>query len=74
MALNIPTVIKRYQIAIKCIKIIHSKAPQNIYKNWDFWYKNIPSGNPDPNVYVNLICLFFLSSSSIFFPIVFTKF
>jgi hypothetical protein len=38
---------------VKCLKIYHtaiskiSKAwPLKIYQKWDFWYVNIPSGNP----------------------------
>jgi hypothetical protein len=24
--------------------------PTKVYQNWDFWYENIPSGNPFLNV------------------------
>jgi hypothetical protein len=33
-------------MAVKYTKLIHSKA----YQNWDFWYENMPSGNPDQQV------------------------
>jgi hypothetical protein len=33
---------------IKYTNILNSKALQNlIYPNWDFWFENKPSGNPD---------------------------
>jgi hypothetical protein len=33
-------------VAIKYINIFQSKAQQN-YPNWDIWFENKPSGNPD---------------------------
>jgi hypothetical protein len=50
---SIPKVVKKYQMAVK-----YTKRPQNIptssiarpskiYPDWDFWFENIPSGNPD---------------------------
>jgi hypothetical protein len=35
MAMNIPT--------------FPLTRPSNIYPNWDFWFENIPSGNPASN-------------------------
>jgi hypothetical protein len=41
-----------YQMAIiysKWVKNIPTNSitrPSKIYPNWDFWYENIPSGNP----------------------------
>jgi hypothetical protein len=32
-------------MAISYTIIFHFKAFQNI-KNWDFWFENVPSGNP----------------------------
>jgi hypothetical protein len=34
---------KIFQMTIKYTSIFHSKALQN----WDFWFENTPSGNPD---------------------------
>jgi hypothetical protein len=34
------------QMVIKYTKIFHSK----IYPNWDFWFENLPSGNPGPEI------------------------
>jgi hypothetical protein len=46
---------KIYQIYIKYTKLqlnasnghkIYQHLPSKIYPNWDFWFENIPSGNP----------------------------
>jgi hypothetical protein len=34
-------------MAIKYFNIFQSKASQNFYPNWDFWFEKKPSGNPD---------------------------
>jgi hypothetical protein len=39
---NIPNCNKIYQIGTKYTNISHCK----IYPNWDFWFENMPSGNP----------------------------
>jgi hypothetical protein len=31
--------------------------PYKIYPNWDFWFKNIPSGNPDANARKKLLSI-----------------
>jgi predicted secreted protein len=31
----------------KNIQIFSIPRPSKIYLNWDFWFENIPSGNPD---------------------------
>jgi hypothetical protein len=36
---------KVFQIAKKFTQISITRS-FNIYPNWDFWYENIPSGNP----------------------------
>jgi hypothetical protein len=33
-------------MVIKYTKIFHTR-PSKIYPNWDFWFENKPSGNPD---------------------------
>jgi hypothetical protein len=33
-------------MAIKFNNIFHSKALQNFYPSWYFWFENKPSGNP----------------------------
>jgi hypothetical protein len=42
---NIPNGSKMDQLAIKFTNICHCKTLK-IYPNWDFWFENIPSGNP----------------------------
>jgi hypothetical protein len=44
-AQNIPNGGKIFQIGLNCTNIFNLKAPK-IYPNWDFWFQNIPSGNP----------------------------
>jgi hypothetical protein len=42
-----------YHLAIKLTKwslnmlASSTERPFKIYPNWDFWFENIPSGNPD---------------------------
>jgi L-amino acid N-acyltransferase YncA len=43
---NIPNIRKIFQMTIKYTNIFQSKALQKL-PNWDFWFKNKPSGNPD---------------------------
>jgi hypothetical protein len=45
MGKNIPNYHKIYQMSTKHTKILPSK----IYPNLDFWFENIPSGNPGEN-------------------------
>jgi hypothetical protein len=40
---------KIYHIALKYTNIFHSNAIQNF---WNFWYANVPSGNPRRCMYV----------------------
>jgi hypothetical protein len=46
---NIPNGRKIDQMAIKYTNIFHCKTLQNL-KTWDFWFENMPSGNPGPKV------------------------
>jgi hypothetical protein len=39
-------------------KLFHSKTLQKIYPNWDFWFENIPSGNPASNINLHSKYLF----------------
>jgi hypothetical protein len=41
MAINISNGRKIYQYCLCNLR------PSKIYPNWDFWFENIPSGNPD---------------------------
>jgi hypothetical protein len=45
---NIPNYHNIYQMAVKCKNIPTSSIarPSKIYPNLDFWFENIPSGNP----------------------------
>jgi hypothetical protein len=37
-----------YKISIcMYVQIFSFASPSKKYPNWDFWYENIPSGNPD---------------------------
>jgi hypothetical protein len=38
--------VKIFQMDLKNINILHFKALPNIPKIGDFWYENVPSGNP----------------------------
>jgi hypothetical protein len=44
---------KTYQMAIKYTKWLENlptssiARPSKIYPNWNFWFENMPSGNPD---------------------------
>jgi hypothetical protein len=49
------------QMAIKYTNIFHYKILQ-IYPNWDFWFENIPSGNPDTQVKCKIIWLIWVRS------------
>jgi hypothetical protein len=31
--------------------------PSKIYPNWDFWFENMPSGNPAWQAYLCTVCL-----------------
>jgi hypothetical protein len=42
---NIPNGHKIYQMATKYIKYTIAR-PSKFYPNWDFWFENMPSGNP----------------------------
>jgi hypothetical protein len=43
---NFPNVSKIFQMVIKYFNIFQPKALKN-YPDWDFWFENKPSGNPD---------------------------
>jgi hypothetical protein len=34
--------------------LFHSKALKN-YQNWNFWFENIPSGNPDQEEQIKVL-------------------
>jgi hypothetical protein len=34
-------------MGMQYINLFHSKALQIFFPNWDFWFENIPSGNPE---------------------------
>jgi hypothetical protein len=42
---NITKLSQHYQMTINIPKL-STLRPSKIYPNWDFWLKNIPSGNP----------------------------
>jgi hypothetical protein len=42
----IPNDHKIDQMIIKYTKIFPFLGVSKMYKNWDFWFENIPSGNP----------------------------
>jgi hypothetical protein len=42
---NIRNYRKIYQMAVN-IPTLSITRPSKIYPNWDFWFENIPSGNP----------------------------
>jgi hypothetical protein len=54
---NVPNGCKLFPMGIKFIKKISIPRPSKIYPNWDFWYANKSSGNPD--VGINRIILRF---------------
>jgi hypothetical protein len=42
----------------KIYQYIPFARPSNIYPNWDFWFENIPSGNPDsgsPKLHIRVL-------------------
>jgi hypothetical protein len=48
---TLPNGHKVYQMAVKYSKLVNvltysSLWPSRNYPNWNFWFKNIPSGNP----------------------------
>jgi hypothetical protein len=53
IATKLPKGHKIYQMAVVYSKsplntpTFSIQRPSNIYPNWDFWFENIPSGNPD---------------------------
>jgi hypothetical protein len=46
IATKLPNGLNIFQMVIKYTNLFHSKALQNLPK-LDFWFENIPSGNPD---------------------------
>jgi hypothetical protein len=54
---NIPNVHLTYQMAVKLRPTVHKiyqhlllQVPRKITQNLDFWFENIPSGNPGQTV------------------------
>jgi pyocin large subunit-like protein len=43
----------RFQMAIEYTNLSKSKVLKK-YPNWEFWFKNIPSGNPDQICQLNV--------------------
>jgi hypothetical protein len=41
-------------------KITNIRNTLKIYQNWDFWFENIPSGNPSPKTHFLLHCIYVL--------------
>jgi hypothetical protein len=72
---NLTSYLNIYQIVI-----MHSKwalniptfsiqIPSKIYPNWDFWYENIPSGNPDRRRLRHVKCIPLRQSHKLMQPI-----
>jgi hypothetical protein len=43
-------------MAIKYINIISNLRPSKIEPDWDFWFEKKPSGNPDVEVWKEMLC------------------